>query len=147
MSTNLSLWEPVQELSDLRSRVDQMFREFTTEGTITLHAPPVDIVRDEDNLILHCNLPGTNVNDIQIQMEDNRITISGSHSESNVLEEGDFLRRERSSGSFERTLILPDEVNADEAEAHFTDGVLSVTMPLTEEKETKKITITPESSS
>ena len=96
------------------------------EGGSEAWAAPLDVVGDGDNFIVRASMPGVGPDNIQVSIEDNVLTIRGetaSHFES---AEGSYLMRERRSGSFHRSLRLPDTVDQDKAEPRYEYGVLTV---------------------
>jgi HSP20 family protein len=102
--------------------------------------PSVDIFEDKDDIVVKSEIPGIAKDDINVNVTDNTITISGEKKKEEKVEKKDYYRLERSFGSFSRTFHLPAEVQTDKAKATFKDGVLEVTMQKTEEakkKETK----------
>jgi HSP20 family protein len=108
--------------------------------------PAVDIVENDSNYELHVNLPGMSKEDIQIQLEDNRLVISGErkYQFENKSEEGAkprYHRIESGYGSFKRSFTLSNEIQRDNIQARFENGVLVVTLNKTDEGISKSITI------
>ena len=106
-------------------------------------SPSVDIYEEGDNIVLKTELPGMAKNDLDINLTDDRITISGEKKKEEKVEKKNYLRHERSFGSFKRSFALPTDVESDKAKASFIDGVLQVTIPKSAEakKKEKKIKI------
>ncbi len=105
----------------------------TIERSIEI-TPSIDIFEDGGNLVLKAELPGIKREDINVKFVENNIVISGEKKTEQRVEEKDYLRLERSHGSFNRMLSLPDGVNTDKVKASFKDGVLEVRIPKTESK-------------
>lgn len=108
--------------------------------------PAVDIVEHETSYELHVNLPGMNKDDIQIQLEDNRLVISGERKfqVEEKSEEGAkprYHKIESGFGSFKRSFTLSNEIQRDNIQAKFENGVLIVTLYKTEDGISKSITI------
>jgi HSP20 family protein len=141
MPAALTRWEPFAELGELRSRLDRMFGEVGgREGT---WAPAIDVERDNGNLVVRADVPGIKPEEVKIEVEDDILTVSGSHEETREEKEKDYLRRERRYGSFSRSLALPAGVEAKKIKAKTHDGIVEVTVPLPKAPEKKKIEIKP----
>ncbi len=106
-------------------------------------SPRVDIFEEEDSVIVKAELPGMKKEEIEVNLTDNTVTISGEKKKEEKVERKDYFRLERSYGSFSRSFTLPSEVDTSKAKARFRDGVLEVRVPKTEEakKKEKKIPI------
>jgi HSP20 family protein len=106
-------------------------------------SPSVDIFEEEGDIVVKTELPGMTKDDIEVNITENRITLSGEKKKEEKIEKKDYYRLERSYGSFHRTFDLPAEVQTDKAKASFKNGVLEVRIPKTEEakEKVKKITI------
>jgi HSP20 family protein len=101
----------------------------------------MDLVEAEDHFVLKADLPGLSEGDVNIEVQDGTLTISGErHAESEQQERG-WYRIERAFGSFNRSLTLPDGVDPDRIEASFAYGVLEVRIPKPEERKPRRIEI------
>lgn len=143
MQSSLTRWEPFADLAELRGRLDQMFADLTPRGEHHF-TPAVDVVRSDGNLVVKADLPGMTADDVKIEVEDEVLTISGEHEEGREDESGDYVRRERRWGSFQRSMTLPTGVDPERIKAKTHDGVLEVTVPLPEERERKSVRIEAE---
>jgi HSP20 family protein len=103
--------------------------------------PAVDIREGDQAFILTAELPGFSKDDVQVELKDNRLTLKGERKRETDVQETQYRRRERAYGTFERSIRLPGEVDADKAEATFKDGVLKLTLPKAEEAKPKAIRI------
>jgi HSP20 family protein len=103
--------------------------------------PPVDLVEAEDHFVLKADLPGLSEADVSIEVQDGTLTISGERSAEHESHERGWYRIERSFGSFNRSLTLPDGVNADGISAQFDRGVLEVRIPKPEERKPRRVEI------
>ena len=103
----------------------------------------VDMFEEGDNLVIKAELPGMKKEDINVDLKDDVITISGEKKSEEKTERKDYHRVERSFGSFTRRLQLPVEIKADKVEASFKDGVLVIRMPKSEaaKQNAKKIAV------
>ncbi|MDH3973793.1 MAG: Hsp20/alpha crystallin family protein [Deltaproteobacteria bacterium] len=106
-------------------------------------APTVDIFREGNDVVVKAELPGMTKEDIDVTLTDDRITISGEKKKEEKVEEKDYYRYERSTGSFTRSFHLPEDVQSDKAKAKFKNGILEIKIPMTEEakKKEKKVEI------
>lgn len=106
-------------------------------------APKVDIFEEGDNFVVKAEIPGMKKEEIEVNLTDDMVTISGEKKKEEKVEKKDYYRLERSYGSFSRSFRLPKEVQSDKAKATFKDGVLEVKVPKTEEakKKEKKVSI------
>jgi HSP20 family protein len=100
--------------------------------------PSVDIFEDKDDIVVKAEIPGMAKDDVNVNVTDNTLTISGEKKKEEKVEKKDYYRIERSSGSFSRSFHLPAEVRTDKAKATFKDGILEVRMPKTEEAKKKE---------
>ncbi len=105
--------------------------------------PSVDIFEEGDNIVLKSEMPGMTKEDIEINLTDDTITLSGEKKKEEKVEKKNYYRLERSFGSFKRSFALPSDVQSDKAKASFKNGVLEVKIPKSEEakKKEKKIKI------
>jgi HSP20 family protein len=145
MAGTLTRWEPFAELGELRSRFDRLFEELA-EGRERRWMPAIDVVRDNGNLVIRADVPGIKPDEVSIEVKDDILTVSGAHEESKEEKGKDFLRRERRSGSFTRSLALPPGVDAKKIKAKTRDGVVEVTIPLPKEAKKETVKITPTAS-
>ncbi len=139
-------------------RMDDLFQEFIHKPLSTsfwpkpsLHrwlnefepGPTVDIFEEGGNVVVKSELPGMNKEDIEVNLDDGIITLSGEKKKEETIDKKNYYRHECSYGSFSRSFSLPSEVLADKAKASFKKGVLEVRIPKTQgaKKKAKKITI------
>jgi HSP20 family protein len=95
-------------------------------------SPSVDIFEEGNDVVVKAEMPGMNKDEIDINISDDVITISGEKKSEEKIEKKDYFRLERSHGSFSRSLTLPAEIQTDQAKAVFKDGVLEVRIPKSE---------------
>ncbi|MCK5379986.1 MAG: Hsp20/alpha crystallin family protein, partial [Candidatus Latescibacteria bacterium] len=106
--------------------------------------PKVDISETNGDLVVAADLPGLNRDDVSIRIEDNVLTLKGEKKKEEEREGTNFYRVERCGGNFTRSFALPNTVDANKVKATFKDGVLTVTLPKTEEAKGKEIPIAVE---
>lgn len=99
-----------------------------------LWLPAIDVSKRGDQLVVHAELPGLNAKDVNVEVDNGTLTISGERHQST----GDQYHSERSYGSFYRAIPLPENVDADAIKATFQNGVLEVTMPSPKPEQEKK---------
>ena len=105
-------------------------------------SPTLDVLEDKDNYFILAELPGLKREDIKVSLEDGTLTISGERKTETRTEETLVHRVERYSGRFERSVTLPATVSAEKVKATYTDGVLSLTLPKSEQAKPKRIDVT-----
>lgn len=135
-------WDPFLAMRDL-VRWDP-FREIapawaSLEGIG--FAPAFEVKETKDGFVFTADLPGVAEKDLQVQLSDNRLSISGKR-ESEKIEQGDtYYTAERSYGSFTRSFTLPEGVDRDKLRAELKNGVLGITVPKRPEAQPKKISV------
>jgi HSP20 family protein len=142
---NLIRWNVLPEMSVLQRQMNRLFDEASQNWTSDANAdgwsPETDVYETEANLVLQADLPGFNPKDIDIVVENNVLTIRGERQlDAKVKPEG-FHRMERSYGKFSRSFQLPATVDAQNIQANYKNGVLSVTLAKAEQARPKRIQI------
>ncbi|HTU95276.1 MAG TPA: Hsp20/alpha crystallin family protein [Solirubrobacteraceae bacterium] len=128
-------WEPVRELGTIQSDMNRLFSSFfdtpTTANSRMLRRwiPAMDLVETDGAFVLKADLPGLSESDVNIEVADRVLTISGERKSEHQDRKAGYYRVERSYGSFRRSLTLPEGVDADAVKATFANGVLEVTVP------------------
>ncbi len=133
----LQRWDPLQDYRRFW-RNDSTHSRYEGEGAWAI---PLDIVREGDEFQVRASVPGVKPDDISVTIEDGVLTITGETGSESDHEEGSYLRRERRSGSFRRTLRLPDSVDAERATSTYANGVVTVALPTAEDRKARKLTI------
>lgn len=139
--------EPFRDFMTLREAMDRLFEESfvgprrrewlaPTEATLAL-----DMYQTEDSVVVRTAVPGVKPDDIDITISGNALSISGETKEDEEVKEENYIRRERRCGSFSRSVMLPDGVDAANTEASFEDGVLTLTIPKAPEAKPKVIKV------
>jgi HSP20 family protein len=141
----ISRWDPFRNISTLQEQVNRLFERNssanTEYATLTAWAPSVDVYETENELVIKADLPAVVEKDLDVRIENNMLTIRGERKfEQNVKEEN-YLRMERSYGSFSRSFSLPNTVDTQAIKAQYTDGVLTVTLPRRAESKPKQVKI------
>jgi HSP20 family protein len=151
-------WDPFQ---DLRSAQDEMAQmdpmspmlahalglhgqpQGSGRATTTAWAPALDISERKDAYLVTVELPGVEPDDLQITLEDGLLTIQGERQFTQESSEQQFHRVERRYGAFRRSITLPAQVQAEQIEASFDNGVLQIMVPKMEEAKPKRIQVRP----
>lgn len=140
---------PVGELLSLRTAMDRLFEDSFVRpswagGNFDATAQfPLDVRLTSDDLVVEGQLPGIKPDDVEITIENGRLTIRAETTSEGESQDGDFLVREIRRGSFGRTVALPNGLEADKATATFSDGVLTLRIPKAEQVKPRQIRITP----
>ena len=140
-------WEPLREFSTLQNEMNRLFNTvFDAPGpgngnTLRRWMPPMDLVETEDQFVLRADLPGLSEEDVNIEVEDNVLTVSGERKAEQAESKEGYHRIERAFGSFSRSLTLPEGIDADAVTANFDRGVLEVRIPKPEQRKPRKISI------
>ena len=108
---------------------------------LRLQAPSLDMYEEKGNVVVKAELPGMSKDEIEVTLNDSTLTLKGEKKKEEEVKEKDYYRRERSYGSFVRSVELPSEVKSDQIKANFKDGVLEVRMPKTEEAKKKSVSV------
>jgi HSP20 family protein len=112
------------------------------EGSgVASFVPAMDVTENDDSIVLRADLPGMSEDDVEIDVEDRVLTISGERRQEDEQESDGYRRVERVFGRFSRSLTLPDGVDPERVEAEFSDGVLEVRIPKPEQRKPHRISI------
>src|SRR5437764_9858149 len=141
-------WEPVRELNTLQSEMNRLFNTlFDTPapngGTsgVRRWIPAMDLVETDDGFVLRTDLPGLSEGDVNVELEDNVLTVSGERKSEHEERKEGYYRVERASGSFSRSLTLPEGVDPEGIKAGFDRGVREGRIPKPEERKRRKVAI------
>ena len=134
-------WEPVS----LNRLLNNTFFDSSTTGNrgngVRRWIPAMDLVETDDHFVLKADLPGLNEGDVNIEVEDNVLTVSGERKSEHEDKREGYYRVERSFGSFRRTLTLPEGVDPEAVNATFDKGVLEVRIPKPEQRKPRRVAI------
>jgi HSP20 family protein len=138
-------WNHFRNLSSLQDQVNQLLDATapsrSENSAMTAWAPSVDIYETENELVLRADLPGIEEKDIDIRVENNMLTVRGERRFDQQVKEDNYLRIERTYGSFSRSFALPNTVNTEAIKADYTNGVLKIEMPKRAESKPKQVKI------
>ena len=141
--TGLDLFE---DLGDFQKEMNRLFdvtfhRPLKAGNGGALWAPAVDIVDEKDAIKVKADLPGMKKDEVEVNLENDVLTIKGEKKEEKEIKEKDFIRSERYYGSFYRSFSLPTGVDAAKVNAVYKDGVLEITLPKKEGAKPKQIKV------
>lgn len=133
---------PWREMERLRREMNRLFSDWPTQARwgAAPSFPAVNVWTDENSAVVTAELPGIILDNIDIMVEDDMLTLRG-HRQPDELEGATYHRQERRYGSFLRTFRLPFRVDAGKVEATFAKGVLNLVLPRAEEDKPQKIAI------
>jgi HSP20 family protein len=139
-------WEPFRELSSLQTEMNRLFNAAFDapaggNGGVRRWTPAMDLLETDDAFVLRADLPGLTEDDVNIELEDNVLTLAGERKSAHEEKGEGFHRVERSFGSFSRSLTLPKGVDPEAVTAGFENGVLEVRVPKPEQRKPRKIAI------
>lgn len=142
----LSTWPGLGRLSNLRDEIDRFFEApwaelARTSQLLSGWTPALDLHEDKDNFVAKIELPGMKKEDIDVTLHDGVLSISGERKSEEKFENAEVYRSERFFGRFQRSVTLPAPVAADKIKAQYKDGILTVTLPKTEESKPKQIDV------
>jgi HSP20 family protein len=140
-------WEPFRELSSLQTEMNRLFNAAFEgpgggNGGARRWTPAMDLLETEDEFVLRADLPGLTESDVNIEIEDNVLTVSGERKTEHEDKREGFYRMERAYGSFSRSLTLPKGIDPEAVTAGFDRGVLEVRVPKPEQRKPRRINIT-----
>jgi HSP20 family protein len=139
-------WEPMRDMATLRDAMDRAFEDrffrppvpfAWAEGNLA-----VDMYETDDSVIIKTAIPGVNAEEIEVSVTGDTLTIKAETKEEEEVQRDSYLRRERRFGSCCRSVTLPGGLETENAEADYTDGVLTLTFPRAEEVKPKSIKVT-----
>lgn len=147
-----------RDLMTIQDRMNRMFQEVfpTLSGPRRLGSgqeqnqeqnflgdwtPAVDIYEDEQAITLKADMPGIDPDKLEIRVEGNRLLIRGERNFEKETKRENFYRVERAYGALARSFILPQNVQADKIDANYTNGVLTIRLPKSEDSKPKQIRV------
>jgi HSP20 family protein len=142
--TTVVRWDPFRELTSLRRELDRVFSRTAGDSPASgqVWSPAVDVFDTPDTIVVKAELPGLTADDINIELDDNVLTIKGERKFKEKVEEGRYYRVERLYGEFSRSFTLPQSgVRGEDISASFENGVLEVRVPKAEEVKPRKISV------
>lgn len=132
--TALMRWDPFRDLVDLQRDVSRLFADFGTmprrrEIAPMMMTPIVDVLHRGEDLVIRAEMPGIKPEDLDISIAQGILTLKAERHEDTETREEDYLLRESTYGSFERSMRLPEGVEPETIHAEYHDGILEITLP------------------
>jgi len=141
------LRSPLADVAVLQNRLNSIFSDFarpeSEQETLAMgnFIPPVDVYEDEQQLVLKLEVPGIKQEDLDVQVENQTLTVKGERKFEKSEKEENFHRIERRYGSFARSFTLPQTVDATAPKASCDVGVLTITLPKKEAAKPKQVKV------
>jgi HSP20 family protein len=138
-------WDRFRKPSSLQDQVNRLFEStFPANGdtsALTSWAPAVDIYETENEVVIKADLPDVNEHELDVRVENNMLTIRGERKFEQKVNEDNYLRIERTYGSFSRSFSLPNTVNTEAIKAEYKNGVLTLELPKRAESKPKQVKV------
>jgi HSP20 family protein len=144
---NLIPWRGRREVDRFRGEIDRMFDDFFTRSPFDRSyrggdwMPAIDVSETGKEIIVHAEVPGMNAKGIDISINGRVLTIKGERKQEHEEKDKNYHRIERKYGSFSRSFELPADVDANNVNATYKNGVLELNLPKTKEQSVKKIEV------
>jgi len=144
----LARWTPYRDIMSVRDEMNHVLNEVFGRGTNDesswvsgTWAPAVDIYETDGALVMKAELPGFSKDDINIELKENTLIIKGERQREDEVKEGNYHRRERTYGAFQRSFMLPTTIDREKVNASYKDGVLELRLPKMQEAQPKRIAV------
>jgi HSP20 family protein len=142
-------WNPFREMAAMQNAMDRLFNEqwralrpMWEDANVGAFGLPLDVHEDDKSYTVTTELPGVSSEHINVKFHDGALVIEAELPEQTVQKEGSrVLLQERRYGKFSRSVRLPQQINANAVEATFADGVLTLTLPKSEEAQPRLIPV------
>lgn len=146
---NVIRWQPFSDMLTLRQAMDRLFDDsFVRPSRLTTAFDegtdlPVDMYQTDDSVVVKASVPGIKPEEVEVTITGDTLTIKGETRTAEEVKRDNYFRREISYGAFNRSILLPNSLQTDKAEATFENGVLTLTIPKAEETKPRQIKIKP----
>lgn len=130
----------LHEMNRLRKEMNNLFSSYPGSSASATY-PLVNIYDDNERVVVTAELPGMTKQNIKIAIVDNALTISGRLEPCDESRKMSLIRQERSIGNFEKTIRIPSKIVTEKIDASFTNGLLSIKLPKSDEAKPKTITV------
>ena len=142
MKDRIMLWgDAMPDIRLLDDRFDRLIGRAFGRERQTPWMPAMDVYETDDRLVVSMELPGLSADDVEVQVEDSTLTVSGKREFSTEVDEEHYHRVERRYGQFSRAVALPPQVDAGKVDAKFESGVLTIEVAKAEKAKPKKIQV------
>lgn len=139
-------WDPVDWMRQFQDDMNRFFDRSLVpaserRGAGPLFAPPVDMIDCDGEVVVRAELPGLDKEEVHVSLVGSSLSIEGEKKSETEEKKENYYRRERTYGSFQRILDLPDNVDGGKADASFKNGILEIRLPKREEAKPKQIEV------
>lgn len=139
-------WNPTRDMMNLRREMDRLFNDFMTDTPGSRYENPswglaLDVAENDSAFVVKASVPGVKRDDLDVTINENTLTIRGEVQADDSFEEGQYHVRERRYGTFSRSMTLPRTIDREAIDADYDNGVLTLTLPKTEELQPRRINI------
>lgn len=134
-------WDPFRSMRELMRWDPFTALSPFSPPTLAGFAPDFEVKETKESFVFTADLPGVAEKDLQVQLSDNRLTVSGKRESEKVEQSETYYASERSYGSFTRSFVLPEGIDGEKAHAQLKSGVLSVAIPKRPEAQPRKIAV------
>jgi HSP20 family protein len=145
MNAVMTRWEPARRAGAFQEQLNRLFEQSLgahgDDSSMTAWAPAVDIYETENELVIKADLPDVEEKDLDIQVENNMLTLRGERKFEQKVKQDNYLRVERAYGTFSRSFSLPNTVDTGAIHAEYRNGVLTVQMPKRAESKPRQVKI------
>ena len=144
----LRRWDPFGDMRRMQESMDHLWRGLypqdkeAADTTAGRWPAPLDVMDRGDKFVVEASLPGVTPEDIEVSIEGNVLSIKGAGKSEEEHNRGEHIIRERRTGSFHRSLRLPNTVDTDRAEPHYENGVLTITLPKADAGRVRQVKVT-----
>jgi HSP20 family protein len=143
-------WNPWQEMNALQRQFDRLFDEALVPTTVwergLIRVPAAELQETEDAIHLKLEIPGIEAKDLDVQVTENTVSISGERKSETKAEKDGATRSEFHYGKFQRVIPLPSKIQNTNVTAEYKDGILNLTLPKTEAEKNKVVKVNLEQS-
>lgn len=138
-------WKPFRDMLNIQDEMNRLFNAYFAQspekGEDMVWHPFVDISESDDGITVTAEVPGMKKEDIKVSIQDNVLTLSGEKKQEKEDKDRNYHRIEGAFGVFERSFSLPVAVRPDKVKAAYKDGILTITLPKSEEAKPKEISV------
>jgi HSP20 family protein len=142
MRLRISSWPTLNQVTDLTDELNRLFiAPLSRTNGSSCWTPAFDVYEEKDNFVVKAELPGMKKEEINVSLHDGDLIISGERKSETKSEGTEVYRAERYFGKFQRVISLPATVATNSVKAEYKDGILTVTLPKSEEAKPKQIEV------
>ena len=136
-------WEPLRQIESLREEMDHLFEQLRPVGEEEkfIFAPSAEMKETPEEIHLKLEIPGLEAKDLDIEVTEQSVSISGERKSETKTEEKGMVRSEFRYGKFQRVIPLPARIKNDVVNAEYKDGILTITLPKAEEEKNKTVKV------